>query len=60
MSGNVTVLTGKTAARASENREYVRSLLEVRQPRFAAVLESAVQQLVPDHGAVCAWSVRSA
>jgi acetyltransferase len=38
----------KVTARASENREYVRSLLKVRQPRLAAALESAAQELPRD------------
>ena len=45
------------AARARENREYVRSLLKVRQPQFAVALESAAQKLLRDHGTVCASSV---
>jgi hypothetical protein len=46
----------ETAAQAKENREYVRRLLEERQPRFAAALEAAVQQLLHNHGTVCALS----
>ena len=42
MTGNATTLTRQTAtARAKENGEYVRRLLKVRQPQFAAALESA-------------------
>jgi hypothetical protein len=44
---NPGILTRQTAARARENREFVRHLLTVRQPRFATVLESAVQHLTP-------------
>jgi hypothetical protein len=53
MTGNATALTRETA-RAKENREYVRHLLKVRQPQFAAAVESAIQQLLRDHEAVCA------
>ena len=50
MTGNATVLTrGNAAARTRENREYVRSLLKVRQPQFAAALESATRELLRDH-----------
>ena len=50
MTGNATVLTrGNAAARTRENREYVRSLLKVRQPQFAAALESAARELLRDH-----------
>lgn len=55
MTGKATVLTTETT-RGSENRKYVRTLLEVRQPQFAAALESAVQQLVPDHETVSTGS----
>ena len=51
MTGNATTRTRETAAeRARENRAYVRSLLTARQPRFAAALESAAQELLRDHG----------
>ena len=50
MTGNVTALRRENAARAKENREYVRFLLAVRQPRFAAALESTVDELLRDHG----------
>jgi hypothetical protein len=50
MTGNATALTRETAARAKENRAYVRHLLKVRQPQFAAAVESAIQQLLRDHG----------
>jgi hypothetical protein len=49
MTGNTTAPTREPAARARENREYVRSLLQVRQPRFAAALESAIRQFLRDH-----------
>jgi hypothetical protein len=35
-----------TDERASENRQYVRRLLRSRKPRFAAALETAVQELL--------------
>ena len=42
MTGQAATPTRENAAaRARENREYVRSLLKVRQPQFAAALESA-------------------
>jgi hypothetical protein len=50
MTGKGTALVSDTAAQARENREYVRRLLEVRQPRFAAALESAVGELLRDPG----------
>jgi hypothetical protein len=51
MTGNATALARETAAaRARENRAYVRRLLTARQPQFAAALESAVQQLLREHG----------
>jgi hypothetical protein len=56
MTSNATTVTRQTAARARENRQYVRHLLKVRQPRFAAALESAVQELLRDHGTLCASS----
>ena len=31
-----------------ENREYIRRLLRTRQPRFAAALETAVQELMDE------------
>jgi hypothetical protein len=42
-----------TTALARENREYIRDLLWVRQPQFAAALESAVEQILQDHETVC-------
>lgn len=53
MTGNATALTGETDAQAKENGEYVRHLLNVRQPQFAAAVESAIQQLLRDHEVVC-------
>ena len=47
MSAKVTISTRKTA-RAAENRTYVRSLLKVRHPQFAAALESAVEDIMRD------------
>jgi hypothetical protein len=49
MTGNVTALKRGNNARAKENREHVRRLLAVRQPQFAAALESAVDELLRDH-----------
>ena len=50
MTGNAAVLTrGNAAARARENREYVRSLLKARQPQLAAALESATRELLRGH-----------
>ena len=48
MSGSSTAATTENALQARENSEYVRSLLKVRQPEFAAALESAVRDLLPD------------
>ena len=59
MTASATTPTREKAERARENCEYVRSLLNVRQPQFAAALEAAVQKLLRDHGAVCASSQRS-
>jgi hypothetical protein len=60
MTGQAATPTRENAAaRATENREYVRSLLKVRQPQFAVALESAAQKLLRDHGTVCASSERS-
>ena len=41
------MMASKVTARARENREYVRSLLKIKQPEFAAALESAVGVLYP-------------
>jgi len=59
MTGQAIAPARETAARATENSEYVRSLLKVRQPQFAVALESAVQKLLRDHGTVCASSQRT-
>jgi hypothetical protein len=47
VTGNATVSTGKST-RAAKNSAYVRSLLKVREPRFAAALESVVADLMRD------------
>ena len=59
MTASATAPTREKAERAREACEYVRSLLNVRQPQFAAALESATRKLLPDHGTVCASSQRS-
>jgi hypothetical protein len=41
------MMARKVTAQARENREYVRSLLKVKQPEFAAAPESAVGVLSP-------------
>jgi hypothetical protein len=46
MTANATALKRGNTARAKENREHVRRLLAVRQPQFAAALESAVDELL--------------
>jgi hypothetical protein len=48
MTGNDPNRARQTAARARENRRFVRHLLNERQSRFAAALESAVQDLRAD------------
>ena len=53
MTGNATARTRDTAAQAKQNREYVRDLLRVRQPEFAAALELAARQILQDHETVC-------
>ena len=58
MTASATALTREKAERARENCEYIRSLLNVRQPQFAAALESAAQKLLRDHATVCASSPR--
>ena len=45
MTASATAQTTEKTERARENSEYVRSLLNVRQPQFAAALESAEQKL---------------
>jgi hypothetical protein len=59
MTASATTPTREKAERARENREYVRSLLNVRQPQFAAALESAARKPRRDHRTVCASSQRS-
>ena len=59
MTASTTAPTTEKAERAKENSEYVRSLLNVRQPQFAAALESAAQELLRDHGTVCTSSQRN-
>jgi len=59
MTASATASTREKAERAREDREYVRSLLNVRQPQFAAALESAARKLLRDHRTVCASSQRS-
>ena len=54
MTASATGPTREKAERARENSEYVRSLLNVRQPQFAAALEAAARKLLRDHGTVCA------
>ena len=54
MTSNAIAPTRETAAtRARENRKYVRNLLQVRQPRFAAALESATQQFLQERPNGC-------
>ena len=59
MTASATTPTREKAERARENREYVRSLLNVRQPQFAAALEAAARKPLRDHRTVCASSQRS-
>jgi hypothetical protein len=42
MTASATAPTREKAERARENSEYVRSLLNVRQPQFAAALEAVI------------------
>ncbi len=58
-TASATAPTREKAERARENSEDVRSLLNVRQPQFAAALESAARKPLRDHGTVCASSQRS-
>lgn len=58
MTASATAPTREKAERAREDCEYVRSLLNVRQPQFAAALEAAARELLRDHGTVCASSPR--
>ena len=59
MTASATVPTTEKAQRVRENSEYVRSLLNVREPQFAAALELAAQKLLRDHGTVCISSQRN-
>src|SRR6185437_9985834 len=59
MTASATTPTREKAERVRENCEYVRSLLNVRQPQFAAALEAAARKPLRDHGTVCASSQRS-
>ena len=53
MTASATAPTREKAERAREDCEYVRSLLKLRQPQFAAALEAAARKLLRDHGTVC-------
>ena len=53
MTASATAPATENAVRARANSEYVSSLLKVRQPQFAAALESAARKLLRDHGTVC-------
>ena len=46
MTGNAAAPRTEIAARARGNGEYVRNLLSVRDPQFAAAVESAVRQIL--------------
>jgi hypothetical protein len=59
MTASATAPTKEKAERAREDCEYVRSLLTVRQPQFAAALEAAARKLLRDHATVCESSQRS-
>ena len=59
MTASATAPAREKAERARQDREYVRSLLNARQPQFAAALESAARKLVRDHATACASSQRS-
>ena len=59
MTASATPPTREKAERAREDCEYVRSLLNVRQPQFAAALQAAARKLLRDHRTVCASSQRS-
>ena len=58
MTASATAPTREKAERAREDCEYVRSLLNVRRPQFAAALEAAACKVLRDHGTVCASSQR--
>ena len=53
MTGNAAAPRREIAARARGNGEHVRNLLSARDPQFAAAVESAIQQVLRDHEAVC-------
>jgi hypothetical protein len=59
MTASATAPATEKGPTGQGNSEYVRSLLKVRQPQFAAALESAAQELLRDHGTVCASSQRT-
>src|SRR5262249_29416201 len=59
MTASATPPTREKAERAREDCEYVRSLLNVRQPQFAAALQAEARKLLRDHRTVCASSQRS-
>ena len=46
MTGNAAAPRREIAARARGNGEYVRNLLNVREPQFDAAVESAIQQIL--------------
>ena len=46
MTGNAAASRSEIAARARGNGEYVRNLLSVREPQFAAAVESAIRQIL--------------
>jgi hypothetical protein len=58
MTGNDPISATQTADRSRESRQFLRHLLGARQPRFAAALESAVQDLLRDRGMLCTSSVK--
>jgi hypothetical protein len=59
MTASATASTMEKAERARENSEYVRSLLNVREPQFAAALELAAHKILREHGTVCTSSQRN-
>jgi hypothetical protein len=58
MTGNDPITAAQTADRSRDNRQLVRCLLRMRQPLFAAALESAVQRLLRERGILCPSSVK--
>ena len=58
MTASATAPTRKKAERAREDREYVRSLLILRQPQLDAALEAEVRKLLLDHELSSASSQR--